>query len=404
MERQTVMINQRLKFALFLLLAASISAYSQNDTLFKAIASYKDTTSQFIGNARGLMLLKFNEGDFKTVSDLKKFLQKSENKDYIFLYPLERWLLDYTLEEYDDIVKTVLQFDSAYYASFSYKVRPAYDLLEKKLIDYFLENRSKQEIAIDHSNLEMEKKEFLKLNLHYILFITKEPLNYRDTLNKLANSFIAAYPHSDYVPYVKKNIRYELGPADFGFGMNLGFGVRLNAGSIKNTIDEGIVLDFGLVFTYRKWDYDLHILVGPVQLQKDLPVKDKVWPKGASANYLNCEFSVAHDLLNHKKHKLSPSLGLAITEFSPYQDSINQNAYYRNIKVDMGNLILGLNYQYKYLMGRHSQNSNLQRMYGCLNIRYALSWQLTSNNLYRGFTNYITFTWGFEMFHVKRDY
>jgi hypothetical protein len=402
-----MILNDKLLKVVFLFVfSASTFAYSQNsknDSLFKAIASYQDTTSQLIGKARSMLVSKFGDQDLKAIADLKNFLQSAENKDYISLYPFERWLLDYNIDEFGDLLQTTLQFDSAYYSSFKYRVRPQYDLLEKKLIDFSVENRSKLMSQIDNATLDNEKKEFLKLNLSYILLDIKQPLNYRDSLNNLANAFITHFPQSEYVSYTRRYIKYQFGPSNLGWGFDAGFGIRLNSGAISNTIDEGILFRFGMGVSYKKWDYDFHILVGPVQIQKNLPINGKIWAKGTDADYACYEFSVARNILNSKKHKLSPSLGIGYTEFSPYQDTIDKNPYYKDIKVDLTNISVGLNYQYKYPIRGRGPYSNLQLFYGCLNLRYVLSWQVTNDKLYKGFVNYITFSWGFEMHAVKRD-
>jgi len=316
---------------------------------------------------------------------------------------MERLLLDYNLDDYYDVFMSVLQFDSTYYASFNNRIRPPYDVLEMRLADFSLENISKLEMSIDNSSLENEEKEFLKLDLHYTLWATKQIPNYRDTLNEMANSFIKSFPESKYIAYTKKYIRYQLGPSDFGLGLNIGFGIRMNSGAIRNTIDEGILFDFGLAFTHKRWDYNLYILAGPVQLQKDLPVKDKIWLKGTDINYLNCEFAVGRNMLDSRRHRLSPSLGIAITEFSPYQETIDKDPSFKDIHVDLGNFVFGVNYQYKYPIKRHGPYSNFQNLFGCINLRYALSWQVTNDKLYQGFVNYITLTWQFEIHGVKRD-
>lgn len=399
-QTQSYKILTTLVFLIFLMICQL--GYSQNDSLRKEISSFQDTTNQNIAKARGLLLVKFEESDFKAVLELKNYLQKLESKDYISLYPAERWLLDYVLKDYDDVGQTVLSHDSAYYASFNYRIRPAYDLLEKKLVEYAADNLNKLENAIENSNRSKEDKEFLKLNLYYIILTTQKPPNFRDDLNKLANAFLSAFPESKYAAYTKEYIRYEFGPTDYGFGINLGMGARLNSGDIKRTIDDGMVFGLGFVVTSSKWDYDLRFLVGPVQLLKDIPVQSKTWPKGSSGNYMNFEFSVAHNLLDSKKHKLAPSVGMGLTEFSPIQDSINNNSYYQDIKVDLFSVVLGINYQFKYLIKGRGPGDHFNNFFGCINVRYAISWQPTSNPLYRGFINYITVAWQFEGHGIRK--
>jgi hypothetical protein len=270
-----------------------------------------------------------------------------------------------------------------------------------KLENYLKENYANFFNQLDSSQVLPEEKDFLKLNLQYLLKIANSTINSNyDTLNIIANNFITSYPRSIYIPYIKKYIRYEFEPSNGGLALNLGFGIRMNSGNISHTIDEGLLLNFGIGIPYKKWDYDLRILVGPVQLQQDLQVKGVTWNKGSDANYLNCEFSVGRNILESRKHRLSPSIGVAITEFSPYQDTIDKNPKMKDVYVDIGNVIFGINYKYKYRILKN--NNPFSHFFGCLNLRYALSWQPSSNKLYNGFVHYITFSWGFEIRGAKR--
>jgi hypothetical protein len=189
-------------------------------------------------------------------------------------------------------------------------------------------------------------------------------------------------------------VRNQYGQIDFALGVNIGLGIRMNSGSIRNTIDEGFIVELGSEICYNKWNYYLYFLAGPVQLQKDLPIKNVVWTKGTDANYLHYELSAGRNIIHSERHKLAPSLGVGLTRFTPYKETINKNPSFENVDVHLGNLVAGLNYQYRYpvksLTFYYPPN-----YFWCINFRYALSLQITNKAIYQGFTHYFTFTWQF---------
>jgi len=186
-----------------LMILISVNSFSQNDSLFKAISEYEDKTGMLITNGRKLLLSDFLNNDINKVSEVDNFLKKTENKDYIALYPFERWMLDYWTGNFGDILQTTLQFDSSYYASFNYRIKPPYDLLERKVYDATKLNRSSLIHKIDSSKFENDKKDFLKLNLDYTLIYLEKKNGYQDTLNKVANDYLKKYPQSDYTRIYK---------------------------------------------------------------------------------------------------------------------------------------------------------------------------------------------------------
>jgi hypothetical protein len=287
-----------------------------------------------------------------------------------------------------------------YYNSFNYKIKPENDILAIKLVNYLKES-SLIETQINQSGVTQEENDFLKLNLHFIFNVYTQS-NYNDSLNLKANIFLEKYPYSSYYNYVRKYIRFQFEPSNGGLNMKIGLGLRFNSGPVRNTIDEGFLINFSIGVPYKKWDYDLRILVGPVQLQKDILVNGVVWENGSDANYLNCEFSIGRNLLKSKKNKLSPSIGIGITEFSPFQETIRENPLMKDVFVDIGNVIVGLNYQYKYPL-LNKRRDYFSYNFGCLDFRYALSWHPSNNKNYQGLVHYFTFTWGFEIRGAKRS-
>jgi len=374
------------------------SIFAQNDSITKPTINSKIIQ---IENARSALLNKINFKEYGTIKELRDKLVQLEDNSHISLYPKERWLIGYLANDFNDILSSVKSFNTDYYSSLKDRVSPANNLLDKSLLKQATVNEKSIVKQIDSSDFNSEEKAFLKLNLKFIIISSRNNEISQLRTTELSEEFNNEYPYSEYKEFVKQYLMINYIPNDIALGLNVGFGIRMNSGKIRNTIDEGIVLAFGIEHSFRKWDYNFTFLAGPVQFQKDLTFKDGVLKRGDEANYLNYGFSVARNFLESKKHKLSPCVGVGITRFTPYDDGDNKN-YFNGFDVIIYNVTLGLNYQFKYHVGGGSP-SNFNPFFGNVNIRYALSFHPTTDKLYNGFVHYLVFTWGIEWRDVVRD-
>ncbi len=268
---------KKLKLFSIFFIAFLASAYSQSDNIIREIAMYRDSSSMLISNARNLLVSKLRSDDKKAVIELRDFLVKAETKDHVSLFPTERWLIGYYLNDLVDVLLTVNQFDSAYYSSFKYRKRPEYDLLEKSLSDYTTENFFLITSNIESSAFMLEEIDFLKLHLKFLIEISNQTNKPSDALNDSASRFISQYPHSRNVLFVRRYIRYQFEPSSGGTSGYFGMGARLNSGKIANSIDEGLLFYLGIGVPYNNWDYDFRLSVGPVNLKKEVVQNGLVW-------------------------------------------------------------------------------------------------------------------------------
>ncbi|MDD4756584.1 MAG: hypothetical protein PHG29_10945, partial [Prolixibacteraceae bacterium] len=79
------MMLKKLKITL-LLLTLSNCLFSQVDSIESQILNYEDSKSTIISKGRKLLLDKFVEEDLKKVREIKDYLVKTEDENYIALY------------------------------------------------------------------------------------------------------------------------------------------------------------------------------------------------------------------------------------------------------------------------------------------------------------------------------
>ncbi|HUW04927.1 MAG TPA: hypothetical protein VMW01_01590 [Williamwhitmania sp.] len=389
---------------LALMILLSFRAYSQPDSLAKAISAYEDKTEILITNGRKLLLSNFLDNNLLKVAEVKNFLVKTENKDYIALYPYERWMLDYWTRDYADILQTTEQFDSTYYASFSYRIQPPYDLLERKVYEATSLNIAKLISNIDSSNLDSEKKDFLILNLRYIN-IQKEHNNYyQDTLNTLANAYLKKYPSSNYNTYIRRYIRYQLVASTSYFIMDMGFGGYFNSGQLYSKFGSSGLFSLGLAWKHERFNYILSCYLGSSKVKQDLVVENKQWTKGVVLDLVSAKLSFGYDILDIDRFRFSPNVGLVYTDYSPSQyNQPNEYIYsdLKNTSKDFYAYSFGFNYDISF---KPRMNNLIYISYlSFIRLSYGINIPFKSYSGYNGVVNYFTISYGFGLRSVKRE-
>jgi len=389
---------------LALMTLLSFRAFSQTDSLVKAISAYEDKTEMLITNGRKMLLSNFMDNNFSKVAEVKNFLAKTENKDYIALYPYERWMLDYWTNDYTDILQTTLQFDSTYYASFNYKIRPPYDLLERKVYEATKLNMLELISKIDSSTLDDDNKAFIILNLKYINIQTDHRNNYQDTLNILANEYLKKYPQSDYNTYIKRYIRYQLVESNSAFIMDMGFGGYFNSGQLYRKFGSSGLFSIGLGWKHNKLNYNFSCFIGSSTVKQDLVVESKPWIKGVKLDLVSTKFSFGYDILDMGRFKFSPNFGLVYTEYSPSQYSQPNDYIYSDIKNTSKYFFaysLGFNYDISFKP--RINNLTYISYLSFIRLSYGINIPVKLYSGYNGVVNYFTISYGFGLRAVKRE-
>ena len=177
--------------------------FSQVDSIKSQIMQYEDSKSTIISKGRKLLLDKFIDGDLTKVREIKNYLVKTEDDNYIALYPEEYWFVLYWTKDYLELAENIQNFDSAKVDSYYTKIRPLNDMLYIKLNEKSFENESQIKKQIQESDLDSETKQILILNFDYLLIENRKDPYTQDNINNQADKFLKTYPSSIYDDFTK---------------------------------------------------------------------------------------------------------------------------------------------------------------------------------------------------------
>jgi len=134
----------------------------------------------------------------------------------------------------------------------------------------------------------------------------------------------------------------EFEKRSFGYALHAGFGAGSFTGSLGEHFSPTFNFMFGFDFAYKKSILYLNGTLAGAKVRKDY-ISDKNWYEKQIANVAIIDISYGYAFLDNKKLKLTPFVGLGITELSgKNKDNIEDGLRF----VDY-NVIFGLNADYK---------------------------------------------------------
>jgi hypothetical protein len=302
----------------FLLILFPLFTTGQTDSLQKRFNDYENSKSEVISKWRRVLLDKFMEGDLNAVREIKNHLvYEVENENYAVFYPAEYWLVLYWTQEYNYLTNSLLNYDSLQIISFRKKIKPQQDYLAGELLRKTRESVQMNDFYIRLSGITAIDKDFLTMNLRYLVSGDDFAGITQDSLNTMADTFLEKYPKSAYESYIRKNIRIKYKPAKWGLGVEFfsGYGIFSNdlAKSFTNTIPVGIAFDIYFInFVLYFRDF-----IGFSLTKKDIAYDNGVWEKGSQVRVYLPEASLGYVVFNNRYLKIAPFAGIASTSIGP---------------------------------------------------------------------------------------
>ncbi len=387
-----------------------VFSMGQVDSLQHEILNYDDKKQEIISNGRRLLLDSFLEDDFEKVEEVKNYLVgEVENEDYAVFYPAEYWFILYWTGEYQELLKSINQFDSVTVISFQYKIKPDNDLLYNKLLvktsqmkDFLISQLQKSMVA------EVDK-DFLIMNLSYLLAGKNDPDITQDMLNDMADEFLGNHPNSEYEDYTRKNIRFRQVASKWGFGFEFfsGYGIFTDKLSeeYKNNIPIGVAFDI----CYKDFTLFLRDYIGFSKNNNDWDYGTGVWEEGSQVRIFLPEASLGYTLFENNHLKITPFAGVATTNIGPTEFDKDEEPDLEKVELDFtGTYTMGLNLDIK--LGRSKipmvSYNKPEDSYWFLRLRYSYN-NMGFDKKYDGFNgnmHYLTIGIGGLGRAIKRDY
>lgn len=393
------------KIAMILILFSNC-LFSQVDSIKSQIMKYEDSKSTLISKGRELLLDRFIEGDIKKVKEIKDYLVKTEDNDYFAFYPSEYWFVLYWTKDYSELVKNIQNFDSSSIASYNTRIRPLNDMLYPKLKEKSFENETQIKKQINDSELDLETKQILILNLDWLLLETRKELNAQDSINKKADNFLKTFSPSKFDKFTKKYIRYKLIPRNWGMTFEFFSGYSIYTGNLSKNYTNNIPVGVAFDICYKNFELYLRDYIGFNKTKRDFEYSLGTWAKGSRTMVFLPEASLGYVVCSNNRLKISPFAGISSMDISPPSKETEKTPELKEVSLEFTTTyIFGINFDIKF-GPKHTFGYKPKTSYGFMRIRYGYSIPRFEKK-YDGMTgnmHYITIGFGGMSRGVKREY
>ncbi len=384
------------------------AGYAAPDTVKVAAPQTNATRSEQITKTRISLLDNFLAGNMGKVVQLNNYLIGTlTDRDYLALFAVEEWMIQYQTGQFRGVIVRALQFDSLYHAQRD-QVFPQPDDLYKKLSERTTSQYPRIVNSIKNAALTDEERDFTILHFSALLKHQEVKEVTQDTLNRLADHFLFAYPASPLAHYVRVYIRQRYAPADWGFAFEFFSGYGFLTGHLHehytNTVPIGVDFDI----SYKNLVLYLRDFIGFSYTQHEFNTKSAKWPKHAQVRIFLPEASLGYIVYENKYIKVAPFVGIASTDIGPTDYDRKQTPDLKNYDLTFTTTYAaGINLDFKFGKPRSQLAKNgTKQSYFFLRLRYAYTSPMFEK-YYPGFggnIHYITVGFGMISRNIKRVY
>jgi hypothetical protein len=355
---------------ILILLILSNYLFSQVDSIESQILNYEDSKSTIISKGRKMLLDKFIEGDLQKVREIKDYLVKTEDENYIALYPAEYWFILYWTRDYSELAEDIQSFDSARIASYNERIRPLHDLLYDKLREKSFEEELHIKKKIQNSEVNPETKQILILNLDWLLLENRQDIFARDSLNNQADEFLETFASSEYEQFTRDFIRYKQVPGAWGFAFEFFSGYSMYSGNLKENYTNNIPIGVAFDVCYKNFELYLRDYIGFNKTKKDFDYSLGVWEKGSRTMVFLPEASIGYVTYNDNRFKISPFAGIGAMDVSPPSKDTEETPELKEVSLEFTTTyMLGINLDIKF-GPKNVPDHSPKTSYGFMRIRY----------------------------------
>ena len=389
-----------------ILLVLSHCLYSQDTSVESQILDYEDSKSAIISKGRHLLLDRFVEGDLQKVNEIKDYLTDIEDQDYFAFYPAEYWFILFWTKDYTEMAESIQEFDTAQIASYNTRIRPLDDMLYDKLLEKTFNNETEIKTQIQESEIDLEIKQVIILNLDRLLLGNRETIYAQDTLNQNVDSFLESYSQSNFGEYTKEYIRYKEVPKNWGMAFEFFTGYSVYTGGLSENYTNNIPLGVAFDICYKNIELYLRDYIGFNKTKKDMDYTMGTFEEGSRTMVFLPEASLGYVVYNDNRFKLSPFAGIGSMDISATSIDVDEVPELEEVALEFTTTyILGINFDIKFGPKKTPKYSP-KSSYGFMRIRYAYCMPQFENK-YDGMTgnmHYITIGFGGMSRGLKRDY
>jgi hypothetical protein len=393
-------MNKIFYFIVFLT-SLPVALFGQADSIKNEIMSYSIQKPVIIAKGRKFLLDKLIQKDYKKVREIRDYLRyKIENIDNLAFTPREYLLIAYWTKEYDEIINNinVINFNTS-----ALSIRPPDDQLFEKIREHSWISIELLGSFIDDSWLGRVDKDFLKLNLRFLITDNDYPQINDKYLISQANQFLELYPQSNFESFIRYNIKVTKFASDWEWGAQSFSGYGMFTGNLSKIFTNIIPIGFTIDGAYKNLVFNMRLYPGFFKTKIDIPYESGVWNRGSKVRIIIPELSAGYIVSNNEDLKIAIFIGIGLSDIMPSENDVNKNPDLENAELKFSTTYtLGLNYDIKLGPAvKVKEGANLVERYFIIRIGYEyyfpqFQWK------YDGFNGGIqSLTLGFGMFDRK---
>jgi hypothetical protein len=389
-----------------ILIFCTTSVFCQNENIKKLILDYDDSKSILISRGRALLLDRLIESDLALVKDVKDYLTMvMEDDNYIVFYPAEYFLILYWTKEYEELTANLGKYDLYLDKEYGTRIRPPADMLYDKLLELSVKFSDSLKAQINDVEPE-EKRDFLILNLRYLISERHKNDLIQDSLNIYADEFFNKYPDSFYSDYTREYIRYKLIPVDWGLGYEFFSGYGLYTNILRDHYTNNVPFGVAFDIRYRKFELYLRNYIGVNKTRINHGYSLGTFEKGSGTMVYLPEASIGYIFADRSVFKISTFAGIGAMDIGPTYNAIRNIPELEEVTLEFTTTYLaGINLDLK-IRARGSPEYNPRASYSFMRVRYAFSLPRFKNKYgdINGNMHYLTIGFGGLSRGLKRDY
>ncbi len=316
---------------------SSVVLMGQVSDIEKEITTYQAGKPYLISKGRQLLLDKFMEGNWQKVNEITDYLRQIEDTNYMALYPSEYWYVLYWTQAYPELLMNVRSLDSVTVSSLYRRIYPDYDMLQLSMYKKTLANKNSLKEQIDAAKVGQREKDFLNLHLDWLLADTRN-FKIQDSVNQLADHFLATYDSTAYDAFIRNEIRYKLVPSNFGVTYGLAAGYGIFTDNLVDHYTNPFVISIGVGALYKGFDLSLNLLFATPKNKKEIPYSQGGVSSKSNFTVAFPHVTLGHKVLDNKYFRITPYIGIGGSSIESPKDKNNTDEENQALKdeVDLG--------------------------------------------------------------------
>ena len=381
------------RFFLLMAFLFPLLAFAQQEDSF---SNREDTIHRMVSQNRRLLLDKFYATRLDSVSLLLDSIEL-HHRDQPLMFPAERLLLYYWIERYNEIDFLAWNLDG-----FCEKVaaNPPPDQMIWNALSYY--SQEKMNTLVEWIDQTGCSDEIFDFRVRLLKTLLQNELEEQSFIEQEIRLLMSQYSFQENEISLIATEQAEPNEPDSPWRIGLGFGLGAvsASGKITNYLSPKICMSLDMNVNYERWYFSLLLQVAFSKLKLDMPYKKTggVWEAGKTANIFNFDFSVGYSVIDSRFFRMSPFVGIALSDCSPSEQQIENDETLKNAGISGGfSNILGLDTDIKlYQMNNSGKKKNVLTS---LNIRinYIPTMFNNVNSRYSGNMLFVTFGFRFDV-------